>query len=1210
MNGWKIDLLMDTQEDNNAVNKDLRSNVPHLIWSSYDRINIKKVSKFEDFFVFDDSTVKWTGSIQSLHLFTHKFTKKHKISIRDKSLLTNDFLYDEESPDLEYSLAMIVSLKINEEVFCQFDIQKNEPIFDAIQDISLMKFPDCPIECFYSLGEEDIVLIALGNSVDKFMKLISALRRLYFYDNKGNKKTLCDFTNSFFMQNCKEYRTDIQCSESYANLYVALKKGINENTFFNAFIDSLNDELQKKMKVDSFAISTMMIGEYDVVLRLSTSEFGTELFNLYSEARDKNSLNAKSDFYKSYIKNSKTVWCFDTKDSSSNDTTETDSDNYEVNVEILNIDDRSSNTYSKTDDEIKNTLEELNIKVKTNEKNIQYAYHNVIYFLKEASLTLHSTTNKQWKYIISEQIMSFINLYKEFSEKFDETDIFDKYVSDLNEVISDMRNSFSHINRSHELFYHIPTTSLHYSGSFNAIILAYYNLINMLLDVAFKKPHNNTKQAKIVFFVYFGMTAKIQEKTYFKDSLEPDTTKLVGFELPYTALYDLEKYFISLTHEVYHLIAPYDRSRRNNMIEFLWRELLVKEQIIRIIANDLNIFDENDERYSLVLELVEQFFDNNVEQELFEIDNYSLLSVKVLNRKIVDKINSGLLSKKIETLYFDFCNYCKKIRSKKYKEVCSVIGKKIKGLKDPLDKFTIDRVAMANIQLLVDNISESICDTFMYQMSFSRIERPAEQYIKYIKDFFDERKVNYTTDKNAAFRIFLFILYNELNDGISISGLQLEEHLLYEIQKIFSSLFDCYADEQLELIKNIINEDNLLYSSKYCYSTEKFREILTEEEKIKANYIIPLSKNNNFDTCINIIYSLNRRFYLPEYKKYEVLNKYDDFKYATNCVICNKKEFIMPTHYANTLDDYLSIVRLNTSRNSCDEIWYRGICNYTYKLVPSLYVNLPKGKHPYLYQIECLRQCYDETKKYYNVLAEQENPFAARQSLMQHYGVPTNLLDFSTDPLASLYWALNPENSNDKKTLCTAVVYFFNPRKFIKACNYIREYYKIDDPRYIDLCGGIYSHNCLSDEYIIEKTTNIIINDKFRQYNYEISDKVNIVKNSYKKLPVPVIIPQQNIRINAQSGTFVAFNLLSLIEDGNYDYLALENIQKKFVELKDNNLDEKELFLERVLINPSCINPIKINMQETFKYSRKSVYPDLENLFESIKEKTAKYNKS
>lgn len=1204
---------MDTQENNNAVNENIRGNVPYLIWSSYDRLNIKSISKFEDFFVFDDNSVEWTGSIQSLHLFKHNFQRKYSIAVREKS--ANDFLYDEFNPNSEYAFSMIMSLKISEDVFCQYDIKRNQIIFDSIQEMVNKSFPNSPIECFYSLGEEDIVLITLGNSIDDFMKLIISIRNLYFNDSSGNKKKLCVSTNSFFVQNLKTYEENkIICKGSYANLYVALKKGISVGDFFNGFLESLSEEIKEKINSSKIPIITMMVGEYDVALTLSADVFGKELFNLYSA-----SFNATSDLYKNCIKNSKTVWCF--KKESSAEFTSSKKENYKVNVSLIEKEEKEDDDFSNIDIKIKDILKALNNKIKDGDKNVQYVYHNVICFLKEASLTFHSTTNEQWKCIVSKQISAFIELYKENENKFYGTEKFDQYVCDLNDVISDMRNSFSHINRSHELFYHIPITSLRYSGSFNTILLAYYNFINMLLEVAFKKPHNNTKQAKIVFFVYFGTTAMIKEKTYFKDSLEPDTTKLVGFELPYTALYNLEKYFISLTHEVYHLVAPYDRARRNAIVEFLLADILIKDSLIEIIANDLDINAKDASEYQLVSELVEKFYYNHETAKDFNISNISLIGIKVLVRKIIEQNNNGLLANKIENIYCDFINYCKDNNNdKRYSKICSIITNKINNLinSNEIDDgqhknlfFEIDKSKIINCKYLIDNIAESICDTFMYQMSFSRSNNPAEMYINYIKSFYDERNIDYNSNDDALFRIFLFVFYNELD----ISELKLEDNLKNEIKSIYLKLLGCYSDTQLNLIKNIINEDNLLYSLKYCYNSGDFEKILADEEKIKANYIVSLSKNSDFTNYIDIICSLNKKSIgLKDIESLKTIKSYEKINLKPILKVKNEGNLIMPTKYANDLDEYLRIIFQSSLKNADDELWFRGICNYKYNLIPSLFVDLKVRdligkKCPYLHQIEYIRLCYNETKQYYTEFLKQEELSATRQSLMQHYGIPTNLLDFSTDPLASLYWALNPENKDDEKILSTAVVYIFYPLKYNKACQFLKEHYLIDDIMYTNYSNGIKTHNCLNDEYIIEKTSNEIINSKIQQFN---SDNNGIINETdvYKKLPEPIVIPQCNVRINAQSGTFVAFNLLSTYVNGSLDYLALENIQKHFVELKGDKFDESEYFLERILINPSNKVVIKTNLKNVFNYSKKSVYPDLDYLLSDVKKKMDKHSKS
>lgn len=1215
MYGYKIDLLMDTQENNNSVNDDIRDYVPHLIWSSYDRINAQKSTKFEEFFNLDDCTAKWTGSIQTLHLFSTQFKNQNTILIRENDAIYNDLFYAYNF-DKEFPLGMIISLKINEEVFCPYDMNKNKKIVDVIENIIKTEYANCPAECFFSLGEEDIVLIALGDSVDKFMELLESIRNLYFVCN-NEKKSLCNMSNSFLIQNCKQYTGKIECSNSIANLYIALKNGINDKKFLSDFInENFREEQKQHIKDQKTSISTIMIGEYDIVLNLKNNYFKDSLFSLYSENSNNNSLNAKSDFYKSNIKNSKTIWSYNMPDDVySRDGISQNKTLYECQFDETYTSKHNDDFCKEVDTQVKKLIEELNDKVKNN-KEKQYAYYNVIYFLKDSSLTLHSTNNKQWKYIISNQINAFISLYEYYSKCFENTDHFDNFIQNVNELINDMRSSFDHINRSHELFYHIPTSSLHYSGSFNAILLAYYNFINALLNVAFKKPHNDTKQANIVFFIYFGMTSKIQEKTYFTDYNSTDTLKLVGFELPYTALYDLKKYFISLTHEVYHLIAPYCRNRRNTMVEILWKDVFVKEKFLEDVPKYFLGSDNMSNNYKILCVKINDFFNSIILNELFDIDHFSSISIKKLNKVILDKIADGSMVDILKKLFTDFCEYCNNDDSKKFKSVKRIVNAKIKSFNSPFDNTIFDNEQINRMRILIENLPESICDTFMYQLSFERNNAPAVHYLEYMKDFFEERKINLKKNLFAGVRLALFIYYNELysvDTGVSINIDGISEDYKETLQQCFSFVWEYFDENSLSLIFDIINEDNLIFTSRECYDKQKFNEIINEEEQIKRNYILPLFENDSFDTYIDIIYSLNKDFYLPHYEKSDSINNYPKLSYCGDLILMPDNPYPIPTYYAQTLDKYLEIVHKITLDNGKDEIWYRGICNYNYKLIPSLFVqiNLLKDKHliPYLLQIELIRQCYNETKKYYKTFLFNETTKAARQSLMQHYGMPTNLLDFSTDPLAALYWALNPDNEDDVKKYTTAVVYFFNPRKYSDACNYLKEknncFEHNEYSEYKKIAGGIYSHDCLSDEYIVRDTTDKTINYKLEQFFHDINDKMDTVSNTFKKLPAPVVIPQQNDRINAQSGTFVAFNLLSIPKDGDYNYNALEALQEEFIKMKQKNKEmfENEIFLERVLINPTHKNMIVEKMDKTFKYSRSSVYPDLENLFKDAKSK-------
>lgn len=214
-----------------------------------------------------------------------------------------------------------------------------------------------------------------------------------------------------------------------------------------------------------------------------------------------------------------------------------------------------------------------------------------------------------------------------------------------------------------------------------------------------------------------------------------------------------------------------------------------------------------------------------------------------------------------------------------------------------------------------------------------------------------------------------------------------------------------------------------------------------------------------------------------------------------------------------TVQDFISELQ-PLSIKSKEGVFYRGQSDIEYNLEPSVFRKNLKDK---------------EDKIYLKVLAECSNEFDTNMthidviSKMQHYGVPTRLLDVTTNALVALYFACDDKDNMNKD----GFVFIFNPdRESIKQFDSDTISILSSVPRF-NKCDKDKLFEC-AEEYK-DDINNFNTQDVVKRLLHEVKKEKpafeNII-NPRDLLENYVLLPKKdNPRIIRQSGAFIICGL-------------------------------------------------------------------------------------
>jgi len=253
------------------------------------------------------------------------------------------------------------------------------------------------------------------------------------------------------------------------------------------------------------------------------------------------------------------------------------------------------------------------------------------------------------------------------------------------------------------------------------------------------------------------------------------------------------------------------------------------------------------------------------------------------------------------------------------------------------------------------------------------------------------------------------------------------------------------------------------------------------------------------------------------------------------------------TFSVSSLSEFISLIEMfATLETKCPgmNLIYRGMVANNWKLVPSIMRMM--SEHPHSYTLE--HDLAVEFSSEMPFIFQNSNSDFEKIAKMQHFGIPTRLLDFTLNPLIALYFA------------CADL-----PRRPGRVVFTLNKLHHFDD-RCVE---------CNSSLYLSECCDNIKIDDWLSTYNLSVSDYLfSTYTDLHDSSPLFVKPPYLDDRMREQRSVFLLFHNHirdTLADSFYYKYkeidpmlLQYENVEQEYKEQIEDpivKLDDSPFFL-------------------------------------------------
>jgi FRG domain. len=1176
-----------------------------IVWGEFDRLEVKPINQFSDYRLSGTSEKSWIGERQFAMIYEFGDDYKNIVYKEDKDDKCR-FCFCKQSQNEQFRFFGITFIDFLPETQQYFYKQESPGILihkifkEAIDEIIIkndISRNTIDYELYGVLGGQDVVIIWLSYQIDDIAKIIEGLRKSRIKQAKpviANVYTVIGLTdinnnNINYDDVNAEFRVKLTKSESY-----------NEKKFEA----KLKEEQLLK---DNEKLYDLVIGEYDLIFTIKNNNLISKLYAeqgiFYSRQETFKECFIQSQteiVLKENYSDIKSI-CLDI-DIENNNKNDTKS-NIEMNkmysekiIEIIkdkdwfdNLQHLEESLWLLYQDFIKNTTSAFSYPWT---KDLEYQFENCLFYLH-----------------------ALIKSEESFNTKFE----------NIRTLLNSMRQMMLHVGQANRIFFEIPNTHLKHTGAYSKILHSYYGIVKKYLKMVYAIPRYD-KQSLIIPFISFGIVSKAT--SYYCDNITGYNNKIIRIELPYEALTNIPKYAKLLAHEIFHYVAPPDRAKRNILIGKISFSMIIGQLLLLFISNKIiPLIDKDDMMDDMSkknTENITRLLCHKFRQYVLQRGNLEDIlktSIPRYNEKDDWKDYFYKFSKKItsDSGKLIIQTFCEQFEEWIKEEIQINLDDELlfmtkikqfskESLLEWLKDYNLYNAISAGDSDLRYALREAVADIFMIQVT----DMTLVQYIDYIYDYY-----NLIDEKQQSMRQCLrlgFVLYEYCSKTLEINCIDKNiKNIQSYVRRYFQEKYHLEGNYLKLVVSTYVrvyvgfgDYMDMLHQGYFSmYSLEQY-QIVDLEIKDIWNEIKNLFQNkkncSDFRFNINFIEKSQYQDILQDIKlnsklkgkKKEIINKNNLTSNPITITGQLKKPLLVRDlpelllTLSNCVNDIWDI-----SENS--PIWFRGQTSREHLLIPSLY-RMKDGKKSFYNtsMSEMLKILIDlfKAKSYFapELIGISDNVDTNYLISMQHYSVPTNILDWSNSAFVALYFALENEMNNQKGTKENAAIYLLNPTRLNHAADKLES-----------------RHQSSSTKYPITA----FVGDDKRFEEYLPKDHSPYGRTSY---PRAVYAPYVNQRIKAQLGTFTIFSLynegsLSTENSKDYTQYSLENMQEEYKDTFKMNNNQYKPFLVKIEILGSKKKEIADSLRK-LGIQKQHIYPELSNIGESLtKEVKAYYSK-